>query len=151
MRSPDLITELTATPGRFALIAGAPHDVIVECERLLEVSCCHVGALLADRGSPPSDTEVESTLRPHPLLVEIEILFAPQLALDPLALLRRLARHRAPRVAAWPGPLENGRAKFSEPSRPDYYDRPVDDVLILRATERAFPDQPCFEIERWMT
>jgi hypothetical protein len=151
MPAPDLIAELTASPGRFALVAGGASDVIQECERLLRVRCCRVGALLVDRPSPPSDTEIETMLRPHPLLVEMEILFAPQLGIDPLALLRRLARQRAPRVAAWPGPLQNGRAMFSEPSRPDYYDRPVDDVLILRAAERSFPDEPCFEIERWMT
>lgn len=117
MRSPDLITELTATPGRFALIAGAPHDVIVECERLLEVSCCHVGALLADRGSPPSDTEVESTLRPHPLLVEIEScslrsshsISSPFYDGSPVT---------APR--AWqPGPVRSRTGGRSSPSRRD--------------------------------
>jgi hypothetical protein len=151
MPPPDVIAELIASPGRFGLIAGESPEVIEECERLLQVGRCRVGALVADRPCPPSDTEIEGLLRPHPLLVEVEVLFAPQLRLDPLALLRQLARHRPPRVAAWPGPLRGGRAFFSEPSRPDWYDRPVDDVLILRPKERTFPDEPCFEIERWMT
>ena len=88
--------------------------------------------------------------RPAPLLIDIEVLFSPELAVDPVALLRSLARSNSPRVAVWPGSLQEGRGRFSLPRRADHYDRPIEDVMILRPVLRAFPDEPCFEIERWM-
>lgn len=153
MNQSSLATELSASLGRFGLIedrAGA-DDVVGECEKQLAALRCSVGATLTSLPDPPSGDQVETLLRPCPLLVDIEILFAPQLAVDPVAFLRRRARLAGPTVALWPGGLARGRASFSAAQREDRYDRPVEDVLILRPVPRAFPDEPCFEIERWQT
>jgi hypothetical protein len=135
------------------LIEAAPNagDVITECELHLRTRRCSVGARLTALPDPPSSHGIEGLLMGEALLVDIEILFAPQLAVDPVALLRRLARISMPRLALWPGRLAARRARFSEPQREDHYDRPIDDVLVLRPLSRSFPDQPCFEIERWLT
>jgi hypothetical protein len=147
-----LSAELSASPGRFGLIEAAPTagEVIGELELELRTSRCSVGARLTAHSDPPSSHDIEGLLMRNRLLVDIEVLFAPQLAVDPVALLRRLARISKPRLALWPGRLAGGRAQFSEPRREDHYDRPIDDVLILRPLSRSFPDQPCFEIERWL-
>jgi hypothetical protein len=148
----SLNAELSASPGRFVLIdarAGA-DEVIGEWEQMLGTTRCSVGARLTSLAEPPSSRVIEALLRPDPLLVDIEVLFAPELAVDPLMLLRRLARISSPRLALWPGSLAAGRARFSEPQLQDHYDRPVEDVIILRPVPRSFPDEPCFEIERWL-
>ncbi|MFN2469627.1 MAG: hypothetical protein ABR583_01265 [Gaiellaceae bacterium] len=143
---------MSASPGRFGLIEARPgaDEVIGEWEQMLGTARCSVGAILTSLPEPPSSHEIEALLRSEQVLVDIEILFAPELAVDPLALLRRLARISSPRLALWPGNLAAGRARFSEAQREDHYDRAVDDVIILRPVSRAFPDEPCFEIERWL-
>jgi hypothetical protein len=150
--SASLTLELSASPGRFGLIESRPgaDEVIDEWEQMLGTTRCSVGRRLTSLPEPPSSHRIEALLRPDPLLVDIEILFTPELAVDPLTLLRRLARTSSPRVALWPGSLAAGRARFSEAQREDHYDRPVEDVIILRPVSRAFPDEPCFEIERWL-
>ncbi|MGO9905836.1 MAG: hypothetical protein ACLPY3_08965 [Solirubrobacteraceae bacterium] len=148
----SLSSELSASPGRFGLIEAAPYagDVITEWELALGAPRSSVGTTLTSLSDPPSSSEIEVLLNNEHLLVDLEILFAPQLALDPVALLRRLARRLVPRLALWPGRLVRGRAQFSELQRPDHYDRLIEDVLILRPMSRSFPDQPSFEIERWL-
>lgn len=152
MSQPSLAAELSAAPGRFGLIEDGQgvEQVLVECEHELGASRCSVGAMLASLPVPPSSQVIETLLRPHQILVDIEILFASQLAVDPVALLRSLSRAARPRVAVWPGPLAAGRAAFSEAQREDHYDVQVDNVLVLRPIPRTFPDEPCFEVDRWL-
>jgi len=147
-----LVAELSSSPGRFGLIedGSGVDEVLAELEEALDARRASVGASLTALPEPPSLTQIEAMLGSAPLFVEIEILFAPQLSVDPVMLLRRLARIRSPRVAVWPGSLEGGRARYSEARRPDHYDRPIEDVIIFRPVVRAFPDEPCFAIERWM-
>jgi hypothetical protein len=148
----SLVAELSSSPGRFGLIEDGPgvEEVLAELEATLGSTRASVGASLTVLPEPPLLTQIEAMLGSASLFVEIEILFAPELAVDPVMLLRHLARIRSPRVALWPGSLEGGRARYSEARRPDHYDRPIDDVIILRPVLRAFPDEPCFAIERWM-
>jgi hypothetical protein len=152
MIAATLAQELSASPGRFGLIERGPgaDEVVAELEAALGASRCPVGERLTLSPAVPSTRAIEASLRLDSLLVDIEILFAPELRLDPLSLLRRLARASSPRLAVWPGSLVAGRARFSEAQRDDYYDRAVEDVLIFRPVAREFPDQPCFEIERWV-
>lgn len=152
MTRSSLSAELSTSPGRFGLIEDGPGacDVVIECEEEFAAARCPVGASLTVLPEPPSSDRVEIVLRSCRVLVDIEILFAAELAVDPLALLRRLARG-GPTVALWPGVLRAGRASFSVAQREDGYDRPVEDVLVLRPVPRVFPDEPCFEIERWLT
>lgn len=147
----ELAFELSSSPGRFGLIAQglSANAVVDQCEDALGAKRCSVGTTLAELTEFPSSGQIEEALGVEPLLVDIEVLFAPQLAVDPLALLRQLARSSSPRVALWPGTLKNGRGYFSEPQRYDRYDQAADDVLVLRPVLSNFPDEPCCEIERW--
>jgi hypothetical protein len=152
MSEAELGAELRASPERFALIDGATDrtaSVVDECERLMGAPRCHVGAVLCAFDEPPTAAQAEALLAPHPVLVDLELLFAPELHIDPLMLLRSLRRRGLPRIALWPGHLAAGRARFSAPQRPDFYEQPCGDVLVLRPRDGTLPGERCFEVERW--
>jgi hypothetical protein len=133
------------------LIASGDHSlaVVAALEQELRVPRHRVGRVLVESADPPDPAAVEAQLRGHAVLDDIEILFTPQLRLDPLALLRRLARASPPVIARWPGRLNDGRATYSVPARDDHYDRPLENLVILRPTAPAFPGEPSFDVERW--
>jgi hypothetical protein len=81
------------------------------------------------------------------LLVDCAILFDPEVAIDPLALFRTLAKRR-PIIAVWPGTIEGGWARYSQPGRRDHYEGQLADVLVLRARPTAFPDEVPYTVER---
>jgi len=62
------------------------------------------------------------------LIDNIELLFDIKLKLDPLELLRRIARTRCV-VATWPGELRNGRLEYAEIGHPEYQDYSIECVV----------------------
>jgi hypothetical protein len=66
------------------------------------------------------------------LLDNIELLFAQELAQDPLRLLQSLSRNKAI-VAAWPGGFDGTNLTYAEPGHPEFrrYQRPQ--AVIVRA------------------
>ena len=70
------------------------------------------------------------------LLDNIELLFSPELAQDPLRLLQGLSRNRTV-VATWCGTFENEYLAYAEPGHPEAkrYARP--EALIVRVDEGA--------------
>jgi hypothetical protein len=50
------------------------------------------------------------------VLTDIDLLFTPQLQVEPLSHLRRMGRSVA-LVAVWPGRIDGGRLTYSEPGR----------------------------------
>lgn len=80
------------------------------------------------------------------VLVDLELLFTPELHVDPLSHLRRTGRSRAV-VALWPGDIGAGRMAFSVPTRRDHYDTAMKHVLMLTAVDTPFPDEDPFEVE----
>ena len=66
------------------------------------------------------------------LLDNIEILFEPTLAQDPIKLLKSIARNRTV-MAAWTGGVSDGFLSYAEPSHPEYYRKPVDGFLVITA------------------
>ena len=60
----------------------------------------------------------------------LELLFSPDLAQDPLRLLQGLARNRTI-VASWPGFMRGAQLIYAEPSHPEYRRYPELDVLWL--------------------
>jgi hypothetical protein len=149
----DLLRELAASPGRFALIDSGPSagQAVAACEVLLDEPATSAGMVLSAAIEPPSTFAIEMALSPHRLLVDLDMLFWPALRIDPVGLLRRLSRTGSSRVGVWPGSLVGGRASYSALGRPDHYDREISDVLVLRPLDPMFPDQASFEIERWLT
>lgn len=82
------------------------------------------------------------------VLQDIDVLFAPQLGLQPLAVLGRIAK-RSPLLAVWSGCLTGGRLTYSRPGRPDHFDAPARDLVVLRPLTTNFPDEVPYAIERY--
>ncbi len=64
------------------------------------------------------------------LMDNIEILFHPELALDPLRLLQNLSRNRII-VSTWSGIISSGHLVYAEPGHPEYNRWPTNDLTII--------------------
>lgn len=73
------------------------------------------------------------------LLDNIELLFAAELAQDPLMLLQSLSRNRTI-VAAWPGVFDGAVLTYAEPGHPEARRYPTPQVVIVKAGEAGQPD-----------
>ncbi|MFH1176117.1 MAG: BREX-3 system P-loop-containing protein BrxF [Acidobacteriota bacterium] len=60
----------------------------------------------------------------------IEILFAPDLRLDPLRALQQLSRNRTV-IAAWLGSVDCGRLTYAKPSHPEFRDYSAQDLVTV--------------------
>lgn len=68
------------------------------------------------------------------LLDNIELLFAEELAQDPLRLLQSLARNRTI-IAAWPGNFDGASLTYAEPGHPETRRYPAPQAVIVRAVD----------------
>ncbi len=75
------------------------------------------------------------------ILDNLEILFAPDLKLDPLRALQQVSRDRTV-VAAWNGRCHGGRLTYAEPSHPEYRDYPAQGLLIVAASHHVVRSAP---------
>lgn len=73
------------------------------------------------------------------LLDNIELLFATELAQDPLKLLQSLSRNRTI-VAAWPGNFDGAALTYAEPGHPEGRRYPTPQAVIVKAGEADQPD-----------
>ena len=73
------------------------------------------------------------------LLDNIELLFATELAQDPLRLLQSLSRNRTI-IAAWPGNFDGAALTYAEPGHPEARRYPTPQAVIVRAGEADLPD-----------
>jgi hypothetical protein len=73
------------------------------------------------------------------LVDNIELLFSPELAQDPLKLLQGASRNRTV-VASWPGALGGKQLTYAEPSHPEYRRYPELDTLCLPMLSDAGPN-----------
>jgi hypothetical protein len=146
-----LLDELAASRDRYALVPGDG----VGCERLLdrfttdlELDAVRLGAALAERHeAPPSRDDILAACGTATVLTDLDVLFWPALEVSVLPVLRKLAARR-PIVAVWPGEITHGRARYSEPGRPDYLNERLTDVLVLRPRDSRFADEMPYETER---
>ena len=145
----DLISELQQARGRIALIRD--EGPLVETISLLAEAVGEqptpVGQVFSDCAEPPGATEAFSLLHGRRLLTDLDVLFWPELHVDPVGLLRRLAAN-GPIIAVWPGKVADGRAMYSEPARRDYFDAALRDALVLTPVPVTFPDDVPYEVER---
>lgn len=74
------------------------------------------------------------------LLDNLELLFEPELAQDPLRLLQTLSRHRVV-VASWPGSLEGQALTYAEPSHREYKKYASADAVIVGSANLQPVDQ----------
>lgn len=73
----------------------------------------------------------------------IELLFHPDLAVDPLRLLLALSRHRVV-VATWPGTLDGTTLTYAEPGHPEHRrePRPACAIVTLSSAPAVVPASP---------
>src|SRR5579883_2349412 len=131
----SLLAELGAAPGRLALVVGSEPDrgPLDAFARALDVPVVSVGRTLTEHPAPPASPSAFALdrLATATLLDDTDILFTPELQIDPLLLLRDLGR-RYPRIMRWPGTIQGGRATYSEPGRRDHHEWPISDAIVLR-------------------
>tara|TARA_R110000868_G_scaffold270688_6_gene530119 strand:+ start:165 stop:662 length:498 start_codon:yes stop_codon:yes gene_type:complete len=72
------------------------------------------------------------------LLDNIELLFASELAQDPLKLLQSLSRNQTI-VAAWPGTFDGSALTYAEPGHPEARRYPTPQAVIVAAGEAHQP------------
>jgi len=73
------------------------------------------------------------------LLDNIELLFAAELAQDPLKLLQSLSRNRTI-IAAWPGNFDGAALTYAEPGHPEARRYTMPQAVIVTAGEANQPD-----------
>lgn len=106
-----------------------------------------VGRLLTASEGPGEFDNLEELIGDASFLIDLDILFWPDVQSNPLQLLRALSR-RAPRFAQWPGALVGKRLTYSERGRKDFFDAAIEDAVIMRPKVVRFPDEVPFEVER---
>ena len=139
--------ELARFPGRLALVVGGAEPATKLAELAGETPC-HVGVLLTERPVAPDASAASRMLSRQRVLLDTEILFDATVAVDPLQLLRSLAKSQRGVVAVWPGTITGHRAIYSEVGRFDRYVSDLADTVVLRPRLVAFPDETPFTIER---
>jgi hypothetical protein len=136
----------TATLNETASLHGWPrlNVNLLLAERLIDFSqkqrAVRVAGVLEDLIQESSADVV--------LLDNLEILFAIELAQDPLRLLQSLSRNRAV-IAAWPGTFDGQTLLYAEPSHREFrkYSNP-DAVVILAVNEALSGPGTAFEESR---
>lgn len=92
--------------------------------------------------TPPLLKEVAASVSGGLLVLDnTEILFAPDLQIDPLRALQQLSRDRTV-VSAWNGQAEGGRLTYAEPGHPEFRDYPIQDLVLVVLASRPGPTGP---------
>lgn len=81
------------------------------------------------------------TRAPVMLIDNLELLFSPDLAQDPLRLLQGVARNQTV-VASWPGSISGKQLTYAEPSHREYRRYPELDALWLSLSTDAVTQDP---------
>ncbi len=144
-----LVDELVRT-GNVGLITGpggAVEGTLARLRNDLGLSCVSIGETLSRRQDAPAIGDIDSILGDAVILTDIDLLFAPPLHINVLALLGRRGR-RCATIAVWPGVISGRRAVYSIAGRGDHQDVALANALVLRPIPTRFPDEVPFEIER---
>ena len=147
----DLLAELRAHRASLVLADGAGLRDAPATEALAErVERVSLGMTLAGMAAPPSPAELAAAVsRDGPsLLVDIDAMFTPALAIEVLPFLRGLGR-RQPTIVLWPGNISATRLTYSRPGAVDHFDEAARDLIVLRPVEARFPDEVPYLLERF--
>ena len=141
----ELWAELSRFRGRLALIVGDPGvaDVLAQ---VAGTQLCSIGRRISQFEAPPAPGQVASALTGERVLIELDILFAPELGIDPVRLLRDQARAVGGVVALWPGEVQRARPLTARVAS-------TDSVIPGRhtgspVTPGGFPDETPYTVER---
>lgn len=141
--------DLAWRPGSLLLIVGDGSDRLASnIAARLASPVTSVGSLAAEAVARGEDLDPVALIADGSVITDLDVLFwAPALHVDVLSVLSRTARRR--RLAAvWPGSISNDVARYSEPGRRDFYEKRLDDAIILRPKADSYPDETPYTIER---
>lgn len=146
----QLMGELSGGTGTFAVLDWEGVAFAETLERLAEVvpEVVSVGQHLTESDQMGSVDRLFESLHEPTLLLDVEVLFAPQLELNVITLLHQTAR-RVPLVAVWPGRIRGGRLTYSAPGRTDHQEGPAQGIIVLRPIAAHFPDEVPYVLERF--
>jgi hypothetical protein len=143
-----LMNELGKNPGRLALVVDGENGegLVGRLAALADEPVTFVGTVVV-QDPLITDESIQTRLSDSSILVDIEILFEPNLEINPIQLLRNLTR-RMPRVALWPGQIVGDLASYSELGRGDWYESRLENSIVLRPKPSQFPDEVPYTVER---
>lgn len=148
-----LWAELERNRGRFALLSGPKseaEDVASDLADLRGTVPLHVGRCLAESARKPSESTVRQKLRGHAVLIGLQVLFDPVLALDPVRLLAGVAKDHPPVLAVWPVPTGSDRLTYPPGVSPGRgIARDLKGCLLLTPRLTHFSDEVPFTAERF--
>lgn len=142
----DLVRELGGHPGRLALICG-PQDARQTAALISEAANIPLVRVGQQWTAEDGVRDPTAVLSGTGCLLDLDILFWPELRIDPINALHALAR-RSVVLAVWPGTIERRWARYSVPGRRDYFEAELNDTIVLRPRPQRFPDQVPYEVER---
>jgi len=146
-----LLGELRSNRGSLALVDASDSGAPQLLDRLRSVvdEVVSLGGRLVDHERPPTVTELVSGLGSGSvLMIDIDVLFSPELQVEVVSQLRRTAANTA-LIVAWPGRIAGGRVSYSLPGRGDHLDEPARDLVVLRPLDTDFPDEVPYTLERY--
>ena len=95
--------------------------------------------LMEETSLRPDLSNMIASLQPDSsilLLDRVHVLMLPQLRVNPIDLLCRVARRRLTCVS-WPGLLEGGRLRYANRNHPEYFDEDSSRVLVVDLTNES--------------
>jgi hypothetical protein len=122
-------------PGTMVLFVGEGADMLAaELASDWGTEVVSVGSRFA------ADEEVSAAilLNDGRVFTDLDVLFWPAFRVEVLALLRSAVK-RGSAAFVWPGAIEGGVARYSEPGRPDFYEGALGRVLVVRSQPNALP------------
>jgi hypothetical protein len=135
-------------PGPVLLIVGDGADRVASliAERAGS-SVVSVGSRAAHALAHGGNIDPAKLLEDGSVFADLDVLFwEPGLHADVAAILSRAARSR-PVAVIWPGAVTGGVVSYSEPGRKDFYEKRLDDVIVLRPKVDSYPDEPPYTME----
>ena len=138
-------------PGRLMLIIAPPRDALALLCQFAALAGQPVTSVSEVALAGPmewSERNLTERLQGARFLADLECLFwKPIWGIDPLRLCRRMAQKHGV-VACWPGEIRDRMARFSAHGRPDHFEVPVSDLVVLRPVPTHFPDEAPFSLMR---
>ncbi len=119
------------------LVTRVANLGLVVAEKLLNLPARHRPVAAADAAA---DLIRDSEPGRPSLLTHLQLLFLPELKLDPLKLLSDSARSRVV-VAAWPGEWSGSSLRYAVPSHPEFREYHNPDCLVVEATPSSTKDR----------
>lgn len=144
-----LTRTLDATNGQFGIILNNEHtSSLIASLREIGVSTADVGLIATDGSKIALESKIRDDLDGIVVLTDLGVIFDKGSKLDPVRFLRSLTR-RGPRLAVWPGEMNQGRLVYGEPQSSHRFEWDPENVVILTPVSRDYPDEAPFR-ERWI-